>query len=101
MHAQSLCAQVARRLGVSKRLVKRRGFQLVTSRKPVNGPTLTAVRCPFCGQEVLVAPAGSGASEADCRSCDTSFEASPEERYLVALERAAPLRERRFAFEAV
>src|SRR5687767_4861041 len=101
MHAQNLRAQVARRLGVPKRLVKRRGFQLVRRERPFGSPKLPAVDCPFCGQQVLVSPAGRGVSEADCRGCDTSFEALPEERYLVALERAAPLRERAFAFEAV
>ena len=94
MHAQNLRAQVARRLGVTESLVKRRGFQLVRRERPIGGPRLPAVDCPFCGQQVLVAPAGRGASEADCPGCDISFEAPPEDRYLVELECAAPLRVR-------
>jgi hypothetical protein len=85
MHAQSLCAQVARRLGVPKRLVKRQGFQWVRPEKPIGGAKLPAVDCPFCGQQVLVAP-GPGAIEADCRGCDTSFEASSGDVYAVAID---------------
>lgn len=101
MYATTLAAAVARRLGEPVALIERRGFQALPKSPRRSGPRLAAVDCPFCGQQVLVAPAGRGASEADCRGCDTSFEASPEDRYLVALERAAPLRERRFAFEPV
>ncbi len=95
MSPPTLCAQVARRTGEPLRLIERRGFQPLPMRpRRAAGPTLAAVDCPFCGGQVLVAPAGP-AVEAACRGCDTCFEAPAADVYPVPLREARRPRARR------
>jgi len=94
VHAPTICAQVARRLGEPERLVARRGFQPLRPKRKTAGPALAAVTCPFCGGQVLVAP-GDAQFEAECRRCDTAFLADSADAYPVALddvERPGPRR---------
>jgi len=94
VYPQTLCAQVARRLGEPERLVARHGFQPLRRMKKSAGAALSAVNCPFCGGQVLVAP-GGGQVEAECRRCDTAFLADAADVYAVALdvvERPGPRR---------
>jgi hypothetical protein len=96
MNAQTLCAQVAHRLGEPPALIARRGFQPERRRRKNAGPELAAVDWVFCGGQILVAP-GSGAIEAECRGCDTAFEAAPCDVYAVTLHEAErPRRRQRF-----
>jgi ribosomal protein S27E len=85
LHAQTVCAQVARRLGEPLRLVERRGFQPMTLKKKRPRPTLSAVRCPFCGQELLVSP-GAKAIDVDCGGCDTTFEADAGDVFAISID---------------
>jgi hypothetical protein len=94
MYAPTLCAEVARRLGEPLRAIERRGFQPLRPRVRSAGPSLAAVDCPFCGQQVLVA-SKAGAVEAECRGCDTAFAADPGDIYEVSLRTAERPRPRR------
>jgi hypothetical protein len=98
VHAQTLCAQVARRLGEPERLVARHGFQPLMPTKRSAGAALSAVTCPFCGGQVLVAPGGAQI-EAECRRCDTAFLADDADAYAVALDDAERPAARRFLHE--
>jgi hypothetical protein len=98
MYAQTFCAQVAHRLGEPIRLVRGRGFQPLRLSRKTAQPSLSAVDCPFCGQQVLVVPS-SEAVEADCRGCDTVFFADAEEVYQVTLGDAEQPQPRRFLHE--
>ena len=97
MTAQTFCAQVANRLGETPALVASRGFQPERRVRKTEGPRLAAVDCPFCGGQILVAPHG-GRVEAECRGCDTVFEADAADVYVVSLAKAERPRDRyRFA----
>jgi hypothetical protein len=99
MVPQTLCAEVARRLGEPLQLVRGRGFQPLRRSKKSAGPALAAADCPFCGRQVVVAAKSKDAVEAECRSCDTAFLAEATDVYQVSLaaaERPAP---RRFPHE--
>jgi len=93
MTAQTLCAQVASRLGETPTLVASRGFQPERRVRKTEGPRLAAVDCPFCGCQILVAPRGD-AVEAECRGCDTIFEADVADVYAVSLAKAERPRDR-------
>ena len=93
MFAQTLCAQVARRLGEPAALVARLGFQPERPRRKGGGPRLAAVDCPFFGGQVLVAH-NRGDVEAECRGCDTALDAAPADIYAVTLHDAEPPRAR-------
>lgn len=97
MNAQTICAEVAHRTGEQISLIRRRGFQPLTKSKPRHAGKLSAVDCPFCGQQVLVARVGS--KEAECRGCDTSFETSPSDVYSIALRDAERPKGRAFRHE--
>jgi len=86
VHAQTLCAQVARRLGEPERLVARHGFQPLRLLRSL-GPALFAVNCPFCGGQILVAPEANEI-DVECRRCDTAFVADGADAYVVALDDA-------------
>ncbi len=98
MFPQTLCAQVARRTGERLRDVERLGFQPLRPKKKSVGPTLAAVDCPFCRQQVLVVPK-RGAVEAECRGCDTAFQADAVDVYPVSLGAAERPHPRRFLHE--
>ena len=99
--SQTLCAQVAHRLGERLRTIERRGFQPLAKKSERNdGGDLLAVDCPFCGQQVLVAPSGPRI-DAECHGCDVSFEATGGDLYRIALDQAAPARDRRMACESI
>ena len=98
MH-QTLCAQVAHRLGEPLRTIERRGFQPVTKKEKKNdGDELSAVDCPFCGGQVLVVVQGDTV-DAECRGCETAFEASVAEVYTVSLHETERPKLRRFPHE--
>lgn len=99
MQTQTLCAAVARRLGEPLRLIERRGFQPLAKRPRSPRFEFAAVDCPFCGQQVLVAPSGPRIN-AECHGCDVSFEATGGDLYRIALDQAAPARDRRMACES-
>ena len=98
MYAASFCAEVACSTGEPLKTIERRGFQPLRPRKKSAGPTLAAVACPFCRQEVLVAPR-SGAIETECRSCDTVFVAEAADVYQVTLGEAKRPQPRRLFHE--
>jgi hypothetical protein len=98
MYIPTLCAQVARRLGEPLRSVRRRGFQPLRPTKRGSGPTLSAVGCPFCGGQVLVAPKGPTV-EAECHGCDTAFTADRGDVFEVSLADAERPKVRRFLHE--
>src|SRR4051812_48937934 len=99
MYPQTLCAQVARRLGEPLRVIESRGFQPASrTAEKYDGDDLDAVDCPFCGGQVLVAVQGDTV-DAECRGCDTSFEASPEDVYTISLRETARPKARRFCHE--
>ena len=98
MNAPTLCAQVARSTGERLRTIERRGFQPLRPRKKSAGPTLAAVNCPFCGQQVLVAPK-NGVVDAECRGCDTAFQADVADIYQISLGEAKRPQPRRFLHE--
>src|SRR5215207_2989168 len=98
MQASTLCAQVARRLGEPLSSVRRRGFQPLRPIKRGAGPTLSAVVCPFCGGQVLVAP-NEPIVDAECRGCDTAFTADAGDVFAVLLADAELPKVRRFPHE--
>lgn len=99
MHSPTLCAQVASRLGEPLKRIERCGFQPLTRKAKKNaGDDLSAVDCPFCGQQVLVVPR-RGRLDAECRGCDTSFEVSPEDVYTISLQETERPKVRSFCHE--
>jgi hypothetical protein len=98
MYAATFCAEVARRTGEPLKTIEHRGFQPLRPRKKSAGPTLSAVNCPFCGQQVLVAP-NVDSVDAECRGCDTAFLADATDVYQVSLGKARRPRPRRFLHE--
>ena len=98
MYPQTLCAEIARRTGEPLRSIERRGFQPLRPKKKFAGPTLSAVTCPFCGQQVLVAP-NSDLVDAECRGCDTAFLADAADVYQVTLAAAERPQPRRLLHE--
>ena len=84
--------------GERLKTIERRGFQPLRPRKKSTGPTLSAVNCPFCGQQVLVAP-NADSVEAECRGCDTAFQADAADVYQVSLGEAKRPQPRQFLHE--